>query len=91
MKSTTFQFELRLISDNAIESLQFLRNELASLHGVNGAEVDVKGSDAVLRVHVSFVDGDAAKKIHRKLVTRLNKTAGVAVTAATSNLSEIFG
>jgi hypothetical protein len=64
---------------------------LKSIKGVDDAEGDLSQSSATLRVHATFADAEAAKKLHRKIMTTLINMDGVRITQATSNLTDVFG
>jgi hypothetical protein len=66
-------------------------NSLKLIKGVDEAEGDLNQSSVTLRVHTSFEDAGAAKKLHRKIMTTLMKMDGVTITRATSNLTDVFG
>jgi hypothetical protein len=91
MKHTIFQFGLRLEGDEPVELMKSITERLKAMKGVDGVEVDLRQASMKLRVHASFTDADAAKKLHRKIMTALIKMDGVKITQATSNITDVFG
>ncbi len=91
MKHTIFQFRLRITVNQPDALLRNIADKLKSIKGVDNAEGDLSEPSIAFRVHVSFLDANAAMKIHRKIVSTLVKTEGIAVTQATSNLTDVFG
>jgi hypothetical protein len=84
MKQTVFQFRLRITADQPDERLRLVADKLKSIVGVDNAEGDLSESFVAFRVHASFIDAEAAMKLHRKIMTALMKMDGVVITQTTS-------
>jgi hypothetical protein len=91
MKSTSFEFGLRITEGLMERPESNLKNELLRLNGVK--EVTYEGALPSLTMHVQaeFADGNAAKRLHRKIMTKLMATEGVEVAHVKTNLTEVFG
>jgi hypothetical protein len=87
MKRTAFEFELRPIAQDV---LQPAIQALESIKGVERVEQRGAPFGIGLLVHAAFLDGNEAKKLHRKVIRSITKSKSIVVASATSNLSEIY-
>lgn len=90
MKTTDFQFDLRLGEADREGQFEKLKETLSGVKGV--LQVDGRASDSGCHCHiqVEFPDSESAKKLHRKLMNLLIRTPDVEVSSVTTNLTEIF-
>jgi hypothetical protein len=91
MKSTSFEFGLRVAEDLAEQLKCNLQNELLRLNGVRNVTYDGTFPFLKMLVQAEFADGDAAKRIHRKIINKLMATEGIEVAHVKTNLTDVFG
>ena len=90
MKQSVFAFGVR-VDDSVRDALQTVERDLRHIEWVDSVEVEGPISSATIRIQTSFKHGEAAKKLHRKIMHALMKANGLTITSATSNLTEVFG
>jgi hypothetical protein len=91
MKQTEFKFGLRVDAENGGNLLDELSAVLGKIDGVCGVAMETRSCVPILAVKASFVDSEDAKRIHRKIMKTLMRQAGISISSAESNLTDIFG
>lgn len=91
MKSTSFDFGLRISEDLTKNPEGNLKDELLRLNGVK--DITYEGALPFLNmlVQAEFTNGDEAKRLHRKILTKLMATEGIEVAHVKTNLTDVFG
>lgn len=90
MKTTDFQFDLRLGEADREEQFETLKERLFRVKGVLLVDGRMSNSGCDCHIHVEFPDSEAAKQLHRKLMNLLIKTPDVEILSVTTKLTEVF-
>jgi hypothetical protein len=91
MRTTVFEFGLRVTAPDEDECLKALATALTSVKGVDKVDWIFTQCHYVLSVATSFENGQAAMKIHRRINSVFDKSKGIVVGSAHTNLTEVFG
>ncbi|QDU96813.1 hypothetical protein [Lignipirellula cremea] len=90
MKTTDFQFDLRLGEADRERQFEKLKETILGVKGVLKVDCRASNSGCNCHIQVEFPDSEAAKKLHRKLMNLLMRTPDVEISSVTTKLTEIF-
>lgn len=90
MRETTFRFGILLLEGESKAQLEKLRKKLLAISGVLSVDAEVVRAHVELCIAARFADATEAKKLHRRVMNALIKTATTRVTSATTELADVF-
>jgi hypothetical protein len=90
VKETLFRFELRVPIADQENVKRELEQKVLSLKGIDALRFFNNGDVVELQLSVSFLDGEEAKALHRRIMNALIACKRVTISQVTTKLSDIF-
>jgi hypothetical protein len=90
MKQTVFRFGVKLHAADTAAQFQAVKDKLSAIDGVVAVEGGLTDSPTEVRVRAEFTDGEAAIKLHRKIMKILITEESLSLAYATTTLTEVF-
>ena len=90
MKQTTFEFGLRRSTNSETNVRELLTEALKEIDGIDNVFLEEESATITAKISVSFASSDIAKKLHRKITSRLLGLKNIVIVHVRSILTEVF-